>query len=180
MLSVFSSPTSIFPRSKIFPQLDREREREWEKVSSMSVECSSEIIRSPLILSSSFSIKNNSVRGIFAGNHLENLSRDPAALIATLNILLLLFPFSSPTNFSPHPPRIGVRNLGNATDYPSPVLIYNARMYSRNAQGVAFALDTKADRGGLDFGWLQVDRREGREDGERTRQLITGGWQTEN
>lgn len=146
----------------------------------MSVECSSEIIRSPLILSSSFSIKNNSVRGIFAGNHLENLSRDPAALIATLNILLLLFPFSSPTNFSPHPPRIGVRNLGNATDYPSPVLIYNARMYSRNAQGVAFALDTKADRGGLDFGWLQVDRREGREDGERTRQLITGDWQTEN
>lgn len=153
MLSVFSSPTSIFPRWKIFPSRNStERERE---VSSMSVECSSEIIRFPLILSSSFSIKNNSVRGIFTGNHLENLSRDPA-LIATSTSDFLLFPFLP--NKLPSPPARIVRNL--ETHYPSPVLIYNARIYSRNAQGVA-----------TEAGWIPAGYRwTGGKEGQRRRE----------
>lgn len=154
MLSVFSSPTSIFPRWKIFPSRNS-TERERERVSSMSVECSSEIIRFPLILSSSFSIKNNSVRGIFTGNHLENLSRDPA-LIATSTSDFLLFPFLP--NKLPSPPARIVRNL--ETHYPSPVLIYNARIYSRNAQGVA-----------TEAGWIPAGYRwTGGKEGQRRRE----------
>lgn len=150
-------PNQHFPSLENFPfpQLDRERERE---VSSMSVECSSEIIRFPLILSSSFSIKNNSVRGIFTGNHLENLSRDPA-LIATSTSDFLLFPFLP--NKLPSPPARIVRNL--ETHYPSPVLIYNARIYSRNAQGVG-GVATEA-------GWIPAGYRWTRgKEGQRRRE----------
>lgn len=144
---------------KIFPQLDRQRERERE-VSSMSVECSSEIIRFPLIPSSSFSIKNNSVRGISSPAITSKIYHVTPAAYRGLN---LGFP---PT--SPSPPPIIVSKLGNAPDYPSPpVLIYNVtdRIYARGL------LQALRDRAG--FRWLQVDRRK-EEGGERTRQLITG------